>query len=318
MDEYSAVERYIRPLLHGGTFVSNRDDAAQVLFSDHSLIITKDLLVEGVHFLSGGNPKLLAKKALRVNLSDLASMGATPHSYLLGLSLPKGITNEWWREFAEGLREDNEHFSINLVGGDTTSNSSGIVIISITAIGIPGNKVLTRCKAQEGDYIYVSGTIGDAALGLMAYKNKIPGGCTYLKYRYDLPIPRVQLAASIYTLASSCIDISDGLLQDIKTVCQISQTGAVINSMDIPLSEEARRAVMLNSTLLENIVTGGDDYELAFTVPPENCKQVEKIAAEQGVSISKIGLMTSEPEVRILDERGNEVTTLKQGYIHTF
>ena len=320
MNEHGAIEKYIRPLLRGRSddYVTSQDDAAQVFFPKSSIVVTKDLLVEGMHFLSGSDPKLLAKKALRVNLSDLASMGSTPHSYLLGLSLPKGTTEKWWKKFTEGLKEDNSLFSINLVGGDVTSNGSSVIVISITALGILQNRILTRDNAKVGDYLYVSGTIGDAALGLMAYQEKISGKCIYLKQRYDLPIPRVNLSTSMATFASACIDISDGLLQDVQKMCKISRVGATIEALKIPLSEEARAALQSNKKLFEGVVTGGDDYELAFTVPPESCAQVEQLAKNLDVSISKIGTITSEPDVHILDENNNKIAISKQGYVHTF
>ncbi|MFV9839238.1 MAG: thiamine-phosphate kinase [Aaplasma endosymbiont of Hyalomma asiaticum] len=317
MDEFYCIEKYIRPLLHSG-IQSENDDSAHIQVPKRSLIATKDIIVEGVHFLSGADPLFLAKKALRVNLSDLASMGAVPHSYLLGLSLPKNTCKTWWKRFSKGLKEDNELYSIKLVGGDTTSNLSNIIVISITALGIPSDKVLTRSGAKIGDILYVSGTIGDATLGLMAYKSQIHGKCIYVKRRYDLPVPRVSLGTEIAGIATACIDISDGLLQDVKKLCHLSRVGANINADSIPLSTEAQSLIKGNIDLFEDAIAGGDDYELAFTVPAGDCHVVESIASSIGVRISKIGVISQEKTVSVYDKYGKNMSITKRGYTHNF
>ncbi|KJV67776.1 thiamine-phosphate kinase [Anaplasma phagocytophilum] len=317
MDEFQCIEKYIRPLLRSG-FASENDDAAHVSSPTSSFIMTKDVLVENVHFLSHSDPFLLAKKALRVNLSDIASMGATPHSYLLGLSLPKFIDEEWWKSFCAGLQEDNSIFSIKLTGGDTTNNLADIIVISITALGIPPANILTRSNAKVGDYLYVSGTIGDAALGLLAYNKKLIGEFSYLKQRYDLPQPRVMLGTSISNVASACIDVSDGLLQDIRLLCKLSGVGANLYAYEVPLSHEATAAIMQNHDLLENVLAGGDDYELAFTVPPKYCPEIEQIATSVKIPVKKIGVITREQGIRVYDRDNNLMKISKEGYSHTF
>ncbi|MDB1135636.1 thiamine-phosphate kinase [Candidatus Anaplasma sp. TIGMIC] len=317
MNEFEFLSKYIRPILQSGVDSEN-DDAAHVYFPKSYLIATKDVLVEGVHFMKSAKPTLLAKKALRVSLSDIAAMGAIPHSYLLGISLPKGITEEWCEEFSCGLKEDNDNFDIKLVGGDTTSNTSDIIVISITALGVPGKSILSRSNAKVGDSLYVSGTIGDAALGLLSYQQLISGEYPYLKYRYDLPIPRVGLGRLLCGVASSCIDISDGLLQDVERVCKLSGVGANIYARAIPLSEEAQIITSINKNMFEHAITGGDDYELAFTVPEENIQTLLGIERSTNVKISKIGTITPEKKVRIYTQDGAEIHVSKKGYIHSF
>ena len=317
MDEFHCIDKYIRPMLVSG-ISSENDDAAHVLLPKSSFIAAKDVIIEGVHFLNDTDPFLLAKKALRVNLSDLAAMGAIPHSYLLGLSLPTDTNKEWWERFSAGLKEDNEQFSIKLVGGDTTKNLSHLIMISITVIGIPSDRILTRSGAKIGDQLYVSGTIGDATLGLMVYRNQISGTYAHLRNRYDIPIPRVSLGIEIANIASACIDISDGLLQDIEKLCHLSGVGANLNAYKVPLSSEARNLVKSSKNLFEDVLTGGDDYELAFTVPNERCNRVEYIAEKIGVKISKIGAISQGKKVSVYGNNGDLINISKRGYEHKF
>ena len=315
--EFSCIEKYIRPLMRSG-FRTENDDAAQVSSPNKSFIVTQDMIVEGIHFLRSSNPILLAQKALRVNLSDIAAMGARPHAYLLGLSLPQGITEEWWKQFSEGLKEDNETYAIDLIGGDTTSNGTGAITISVTAMGIPDTCSMTRSKAQIGDLLYVSGNIGDSTLGLMAYQGLIAGECGYLKRRYDLPEPRVSLGRKICGIASACIDISDGLIQDIEHICQLSNVGAILEMNKVPVSNEARHVLQHNPKLAERILSGGDDYELAFTAAVENREKIMLIAADINVKITEIGIVTEQPGVRVYDNYGNITRFTDRGYQHRF
>ncbi|MGN7678491.1 MAG: thiamine-phosphate kinase [Anaplasma sp.] len=317
MDEFACVDKYIRPLMRSG-FDTENDDAAQISSPGGSFVVTKDILVEGVHFLYSSDAGLLARKALRVNLSDIAAMGAKPYAYLLGLSLPKGITEEWWQGFSEGLKQDNEHFAVSLVGGDTTSNVSGVIVVSITAMGIPAGRSMTRSGAQIGDILYVSGNIGDSALGLMAYQGLIHGESQDLKRRYDLPEPRVSLGIQICNIASACIDISDGLIQDVGHICRLSGMGADLHLDKIPLSNEARRVIDGQPELVERILTGGDDYELAFTVSQRNLGKLREITDNTGTQITAIGEMTAGSGVKVYASNGKVMDLSNSGYTHKF
>ncbi|MFV9870572.1 MAG: thiamine-phosphate kinase [Anaplasma ovis] len=317
MDEFACIERYIRPLMRSG-FGTENDDAGKISSPNGSFIVTQDILVEGIHFLPNSNPALLAKKALRVNLSDLAAMGAQPHGYVLGMSLPQGVTEDWWKEFSNGLREDNTHYNVNLMGGDTTSNNTGTITISITAMGVPGIQSMTRSQAKIGDLLYVSGNIGDATLGLMVYQGLIEGEYLTLKYRYDLPEPRITLGSKICSIASACIDISDGLVQDIGHICRLSNVGARVHLDQIPISDEARDVLRHNPELIERICSGGDDYELAFTSAAENHTQIMLIAADLGVKVTKVGTIVAQPGVRVYDSKGSIIRLTHHGYRHRF
>ena len=317
IDEFACIERYIRPLVRSG-FGTENDDAGRISSPDGSFIVTQDILVEGIHFLSHSNPMLLAKKALRVNLSDLAAMGAQPHGYVLGMSLPKGVTENWWKEFSNGLGEDNKNYNVDLIGGDTTSNNTGTITISITAMGIPGMQSMTRSQAKIGDSLYVSGNIGDATLGLMVYQGFIAGEYHTLKHKYDLPEPRITLGSKICGIASACIDISDGLVQDIGHICRLSNVGARVHLDQIPVSDEARDVLRRDPELIECICNGGDDYELAFTTAAKNHTQIMLIAADLGVKVTKVGTIVAQPGVRVYDGEGGIVHLTHHGYRHRF
>ncbi|PLC08613.1 thiamine-phosphate kinase [Anaplasma marginale] len=317
MDEFACIEKYIRPLMRSG-FSTENDDAGKISSPNGSFIVTQDILVEGTHFLHHSAPTLLAKKALRVNLSDLAAMGAQPYGYMLGMSLPQGVTEEWWEQFSNGLREDNKNYNVNLIGGDTTSNNTGTITISITAMGVPGMQSMTRSQAKVGDFLYVSGNIGDATLGLMAYQGLIDGECHALKHKYDLPEPRIALGSRICSIASACIDISDGLVQDIGHICRLSNVGASIHLNQIPMSDAAQDVLRRNPELIERICSGGDDYELAFTAVAENHAQIMRIAADLKVKVTKVGAIVAQPGIRVYDSKGGIVHLTSHGYRHRF
>ncbi|MEH0831696.1 thiamine-phosphate kinase [Anaplasma bovis] len=320
MDELECINEYIRPLLSSG-FPSEDDDAAYICAGKNTspLIASHDIITEGVHFFSNTAADIIAKKALRVNISDMASMGALPYAYLLGLSLPKGISNEWWSAFSSGLREDNERYSIKLVGGDTVHNKSSYITIGITILGIPGANTLTRSGAKIGDFLYISGTIGDAALGLLAHNNPTLSGCEYIKSRYNIPEPRVKLGCAIVGIASSCIDISDGFLQDIGRICKLSNVGANIHFGDIPLSAEAQHLLSHDLQYMEYILAGGDDYELAFTIPPDKVQEFKQLISSTETKVTQVGNIVSETGIRLYDHNNEEMSLpSNMGYVHRF
>ncbi len=301
MNEFDFIKTLLRPLAGEGSFALS-DDAASIRVPDlHELVITKDALVRGVHFIGTEPASQIARKALRVNLSDCAAMGAKPFSYLLALMLPPGITEEWLGSFVQGLKTDQEHFGVSLLGGDTTRSKSELAV-SITMLGlVPHGKALRRNGAKTGDGIYVSGTIGDGALGLIHKYD------TFLLQRYQLPEPRIALGQKLQGIATSCMDISDGLAQDLGHICAASGTGAIIEWNKIPLSDAARTC----NPEPEIILAGGDDYELLFTVPPSAAPQ---LANMQG--ITRIGSITEGGGVKILDASGAPIPLTRKGYRH--
>ncbi len=230
--------------------------------------ITKDILVAGVHFFENDAPYNLARKALRVNLSDLASSGAKPFGFMLGLALPKNTTQKWFEGFTSGLKADIAEFKFQMLGGDTVFHD-GALTISVTAIG-KTPKPITRSGAKLGDNIFVSGAIGGGYLGLKRKAQFIE--------KYELPEPRIKLGLKLRKIANSCIDISDGLLADLNHICEESKVSAEIFSNQIPLADP-------NYDLIEQI-SGGDDYELLFTSPKEtvkNCYKIGKILTGSGI-----------------------------------
>ncbi|AHX03623.1 thiamine-monophosphate kinase [Ehrlichia chaffeensis str. Heartland] len=313
MQEFEYIKNYIYKLDDDSLI---GDDAATINCTQNKLLVTKDILIEGVHFLKQCNPNILAKKALRSNLSDIAAMGAIPYGYCLGLVLPNNISQDWWKNFTDSLREEHEKFCIKLLGGDTTSHKQDEIIVSITAFGTSNGNILKRSGAKIGDFIYVSGNIGDAALGLLVYKKIINKNYYKLKNKYDIPQPRINLGISINKIASSCIDISDGLIQDIEHICNSSQVGASIYLDKIPLSNEAKEIINNTPQYINYILSGGDDYELVFTINPKFSHLIQDISCKNKVKISKIGEITLGNCVTLYDNNRNIITPTNKGFNH--
>src|SRR5690606_14620339 len=266
------------------------------------LVLTTDMLAADVHFFADDPPAAIAAKALRVNLSDLASKGATPRGYLLGLGLPGDWTEDWLKSFALGLRADQAAFDVVLLGGDTI-RSSGKLILSITAIGsLPPGTAVRRSGAKPGDAIIVTGTIGDAALGL---KLRLDGGLAkrlglaaadedVLLDRYLLPRPRVRAAAAVRAHAHAAMDVSDGIAADLGHLCRASQLGAEVDVDAVPLSAAARHCVARDPALLAVCLAGGDDYEILAAVPEDRVEAYLAALAAADIAAARIGTMTAQ------------------------
>ncbi len=270
--EDEIIARVFAPIA-GPAALGLKDDAALLEPGQEPLVVTTDMLVAGVHFYAADPPALIAKKALRVNLSDLAAKGAEPVGFLLSLALPSDWTNEWLSAFAAGLAEDAHSYSAPLIGGDIAS-TPGPLTISITALG-RASRFVPRSGAKPGDAIFVSGPIGDAALGLALRRDPAlaarvsSSARDHLIGRYLLPHPRLDLASWLGVHANAAMDVSDGLAGDLTKLARASGVGAVIDLPIVPLSEAAREAVALDPRLFETAITGGDDYEILFTAAPE-------------------------------------------------
>jgi len=297
------------------------DDAALLdLQAGEQLVLTKDAMVAGVHFFDNDRPDYIAKKLLRTNLSDLAAMGAKPVGYLLATAWTDGCDEQWLKSFAKGLEEDQAYFHIGLLGGDTVK-TPGPLTLSLTALGaVKTGSALRRNGAQVGDLIYVSGTLGDSALGLRSLMGQLPilhqNHTDFLQNRYYLPQPRLRLGQELVGFATSCLDISDGLLADIGHICTQSGVGAVIQRDRIPLSNATGAVLEKGSEAWNWVVGGGDDYELAFTVSVTKAKQVEALARDAGEKITHIGEITSGSAPVFVDELGHEVKVSKIGWAH--
>jgi thiamine-monophosphate kinase len=308
--EFTRIAKYFAPLA-GEAGRGLNDDAA--VFSppkNRDLVLTTDQMLEGIHFLPGDPPDLIARKLLRRSLSDLAAMAATPLSYLLTTALPPHIGDEWLAAFAAGLAQDQAEYNIHLIGGDSSSSKQHISLTA-TFIGhtAPG-AALSRNGAQPGDDIWVTGTIGDAALGLQARLGKLQDPTAFLTQRSLLPSPRVGLALA--GIAHAAIDISDGLLQDLGHMCQGAGLAAIIHAALIPTSPEAAAQ---GDHHLEPRLTDGDDYELLLAVPPEQKGALHTACG--ALQITKIGLFSPGPPVAtILDPAGNPLTFKKTGWQH--
>ena len=322
LGEFDLIAAYFRPLTGGRAEALDLKDDAGLLTppAGCQLVVTTDALVAGQHFLADADPESLAVKALGVNLSDLAAMGATPAAYTLALAAPKPIPPGWLQTFASGLGDMQTAHGIFLLGGDTVT-TSGPLTLSVTALGwVEAGEALRRSGARAGDDLYVSGTIGDAALGLLIARDgrKLAGddGDAYLRGRYDRPLPRTALGPLLVRIATSCIDVSDGLAADVGHIAKTSGLGAEIGVQDLPLSDAARVALTDDPSLLERLVTGGDDYELAFTAPPSAAEAIARAARESGVPVTRIGAMTAEPDVRMLGPGGATLDLGPGGYRH--
>ena len=320
--EFNLIETLFAPLARGTPeALELKDDAALLSSSpDHELVVTTDALVAGIHFHTDDPPDLIGRKLLRVSVSDLASMGAAPYVYLLTIVIPPECEEAWLEQFAAGLAQDQDTFGINLAGGDTVS-TNGPLVLSLTAFGkVPAGQALRRSGASDGEDIWVSGTIGDAALGLMGMQGDLSAlgdpDRAALKDRYLLPQPRIGLGAALRGIGNSCIDVSDGLVADLGHVCQASGVRGEVQFDRIPLSEAAQAAMTVEPRVAESVLSGGDDYELLFTASPKSRDAVCHAATDCGVDVARIGHTRNGSGVVILDAENVEIAVTTAGYTH--
>jgi thiamine-monophosphate kinase len=293
--EDSLIARYFAPIAGEGGLGLKDDAACLTPKPGHDLVLTTDALVETVHFLPEDSPASIARKALGVNVSDLAAKGADPAGFLLTLALPETWTEAWLSEFAAGLGEAARDFGCPLLGGDTVK-AKGALTLSVTALGqVPTGRMVRRTTAKEGDIVCVSGTIGDAALGLILRRdpawavNLSPDEKAHLADRYLHPQPRYRLAKALRDYAYAAMDVSDGLAGDLAKMMRASGTSAVVDLDKVPLSLAVQKAIGADSTLLDAAVTGGDDYEILCTVPQKNLDMLIEQADSVGIPLSAIG-----------------------------
>ena len=273
MDEFGIIARYFAPLAKDAGAFALKDDAAAISpRSGFDLVITTDQIAAGTDFFAYDPPGTVAKKALRVNLSDLAAKGARPEFYLLNLALPEPLREEWLADFARGLAEDQQQFGISLLGGDTSA-TEGSLSISVTAFGfVPQGKMVRRSGAKVGDAVYVTGTIGDSAGGLAIFKREkhqlTETQRDYLTRRYQVPEPPVAFGQSLCGFASASIDVSDGLIADLKHLADASKVRIELDAGAIPRSDALRAFWGDGAEAILRAATAGDDYQIAFTAPP--------------------------------------------------
>jgi thiamine-monophosphate kinase len=289
------IARFFGPLATHPGALGLTDDCAAFSPPDGSeIVLTTDAIVGGIHYFNDDAADVVARKALRVNLSDLAAKGAKPAGFLLALALPKEIGEDWLEAFARGLGEDAQTYDCPLLGGDTV-RTTGPVTIAITALGtLPKGSMVRRGGAQVGDSVVVTGTIGDAALGLALRSDGSKWGLSdqhrnSLVDRYLLPQPRNALAEAVRLHAHGGMDVSDGLVGDLAKLCAASGVTAEIEATRVPLSEAARRVLAADPAQIETVLTGGDDYEILCTVPGDRRDAFRGAAAAAGVSVTEIG-----------------------------
>jgi thiamine-monophosphate kinase len=322
--EDSLIARYFRPLATDPGAFGLGDDAAVLKAFGYDIVVTTDAIVEGVHFLSGDPPETIARKALRVNLSDLAAKGATPAGFVLTLALASA-DDAWLAPFARGLGEDIGLFGCPLLGGDTVS-TPGPLMISITALGrIPAGKTVHRSGAKPGDRVVVTGTIGDAALGLAILKGGAVAAALAddaaaketLVGRYHIPQPRNALAKAIRDHAHAAMDVSDGLAGDLAKLCAASGVSAAIDAQSIPLSAAAAALLGRGTVGIEVLMAGGDDYEILCTIPEDGFEAFAQAAGLAGVAVTSIGTVIANPSPpRFLDGQGREIALARLSYSH--
>jgi thiamine-monophosphate kinase len=324
LGEFGRIGRFFAPLAGPGG-LGLKDDAALIdCAPGRRLVVTVDAIVAGVHYLPDDPPDLVARKLLRVNLSDLAAMGARPLYYLLAMALPATLGDDWVARFAAGLAEDQARFGVHLLGGDSVA-TSGPAVLSLTAIGeVAVGAEIRRSGARPGDRIWVSGTIGDAFLGLAVlrggYATLAASDRAALAARFQLPEPRTGLGPRLAGVAHAMCDVSDGLLADLGHICDASDTGATVALAALPLSPAAQRVAVGEPDLPARLATAGDDYELLFTAPPDASETIGRLAAELGLPITAIGSIGGSGDsgagVRLIDADGNAIPVATAGYRH--
>jgi thiamine-monophosphate kinase len=315
--EFALIARHFRPLAGEGALDLGDDAALLTPPAGQQLVLAADALVAGVHFLPDDPPGMIARKLLRVNLSDLAAMGAAPLGYLMTTAFTRGTADSWIAEFVAGLADDQRHFCIAVLGGDTVA-TPGPACFSLTIIGVvPPGQALHRRGARVGDDIWVSGSIGDAALGLRVLQGSLTADADgHLARRYRLPEPRLALGEALRGLARAAMDVSDGLVQDLGHLCRAAGCGAEISADNVPLSPAARAALATDAVLLPLILTGGDDYELLFAAAPEDADAVRAAGKKAGVPVARIGRFIAGEGVVVRDASGAALSLSQGGWSH--
>src|SRR5450759_2822585 len=322
--EDALIARYFRPLATDPGAFGLGDDAAILKAPGDDVVVTTDAVVEGVHFRPDDPPDTVARKALRVNISDLAAKGATPAGFVLTLAL-RSADDAWLAPFARGLGEDAGLFGCPLLGGDTVA-TPGPLMISITAFGrVPAGKMVHRGGANTGDRLVVTGTIGDAVLGLDILKGGAVAAVLaddaaarqMLVGRYRIPQPRNALATAVRDHASAAMDVSDGLAGDLAKLCAASGVSAAIEAPSVPTSAAAAALLARGAVGIEAIVSGGDDYEILCAIPEGSFAAFARAAGLAGVAVTSIGTVIADTSApRFLDVQGREIPLPRLSYSH--
>jgi thiamine-monophosphate kinase len=320
LSEFERIARFFAPLAAPGALGLVDDVALIDGPPGEQYVLKTDAIVEGVDFPPGTPPDLVAQKLLRINLSDLAAKGAAPVGYLLVTALPRSLGEDWLAGFAAGLAKDQATYGIGLLGGDMSA-IDGPISLTLAAIGrVAAGRAVLRSGARAGDFVYVSGTLGDAALGLAVLQGRLalPDATAreFLIDRYHLPQPRLELGQRLAGIAHAMLDISDGLVADLGHLCAASGVAAVVETAQLPLSAAAQPAVRSERQWLMAALGGGDDYELLFAAPAGAAAEIARVAQETGVAVTAIGRIESGSGVRVLDADGAPLAVPSAGYHH--
>jgi thiamine-monophosphate kinase len=313
--EFSLIARHFRPLAGEGALDLSDDAALLTPPAGKQLVLAADAMVAGVHFLPDDPPETIGRKLLRVNLSDLAAMGAAPLGYLMTCGFPRGTDDSWIAAFVAGLAQDQAEFGLRVLGGDTVA-TPGPASFSLTILGtVAPGAALRRNGARPGDDVWVSGTIGDGALGLLALTGRLPPA-PYLADRYRLPQPRLALGQALVGIARAAMDVSDGLVQDLGHLARAAGCAAEIQAVSVPVSAPARTALGADPALLARILGGGDDYELLFAAAPGDADRVRAAGAATQTSVTRIGRFLDGQGVMVLDASGTPLDLPAGGWSH--
>lgn len=319
--EFALIAEFFAPLARGfpGAFGLTDDVAVLASRPGHELVLKTDSLIEGVHFLRDDPAGTIGRKALRRALSDLAAKGAEPHVYLLALALPEWSDAPWLRAFADGLAADQAAFGISLAGGETGA-TPGPLTITITALGyVREGTLIRRAGATADDMVFVTGTIGDAAAGLLLAKSEIQASGAareFLIGRYRIPTPRLAFGRALRGLASAAIDVSDGLLADLGHLAESSSTRIEVDAARIPLSDLLMELGRAGQYVRAAAAAAGDDYEIAFSAAPKDAAAVMAAARATATQVTAIGRVLAGRGIALLDEAGREIGVEKRGYTH--
>ena len=316
-EEQKIIKKYFLPIAKNSESLQLSNDAA-FINKKQNMVISSDMMIEGIHFDRLDDPFCLAQKLLRVNLSDIAAMGAKPYGYILNLSIPRLNHKLWLRRFCRGLEKDTEKFNLKLFGGDMGSSKN--IFLSVTILGLVSQKFHKKMIAYEGSEIFVSDTLGDAGIGLQIKKGKFSklkkSVKNFFLSKLNTPVPQIKLGQSLVGIADFCKDISDGFLKEIRFISETSNLQANIFLSEIPLSEQMKniyKDVQDKKKIWEHILCSGEDYQLFFSVRPEKKKLLKKKKIK---NIKRVGYFQKGSGLVIRDENKKIIKFNKDGFSH--
>ena len=318
--EFDWIEKYFAPLAGSNSFKLLDDAALFPVDGADNLIVTQDAIAQDVHFLGDDPPERVAKKALRVNVSDIIAKGGTPQAYSLALGVPKNWSEAEIASFAQGLAEDQETYGLYLIGGDTFRSPGGLMV-SVTMLGRPAaQNYVSRLNAKVGDQVLVSGEIGNAAIALHHIKKgMIETQAERQQWvdDYQLPVPPLGLEQTIGRYANASMDVSDGLVGDAEKICRASGVSITMDIDQVPMSARVQAEIRQNALLMETALNGGDDYQCLFTVPSIHLDQVFEEAGKLGIRLTRIGEVTNGGDAKLaLANRGQPVSIGASSFAH--